>query len=175
MKKRRWLVSVLLVFLMVLQIVVPLKTTSSAVVTERIIPIEAQTYAYKHYKEAVKVVKSYGEYYKVSATQLKDVQLGNPFVIYDLDKSIQDEIYYYPLLDTKGNVILLMSVMGTTEGWSISVSEEWIDELKQIGNINSEFIFYKSGDNLYAEDSQNKFCLSGGIDSKINTFSNKTY
>lgn len=171
---RKCFVSVLLIFLMVFQVFAPLKTASGAMV-ESSIPISAATYAKEHYQEAVEVVKTYDNYYKATATQLENVKLGTPFAIYELDELVQDEIYYYPLLDSKNNIVLLMSVIGTTDGWSISVSEEWVEELKKLGDITSEFIFYKSGDNLYAENKTDEFCIVGRVDSSIDAFRKKTY
>lgn len=96
-------------------------------------------------------------------------------MIYELDGSTQSEIYYYPLLDSKDDIILLLSVMGTTEGWQISASEEWVDELDELGNITDDFIFYKSEDNIYAENKEEGYCVAGKTDVKIKAFRHKSY
>lgn len=173
-KKNKWLVSLLLAFVMVLQTFTPLQA-AGVIVTQGDIPTDAAAYVYNHYEEVVKVVKKFGNNYKATTNQFRNAKLGTPFVIYEINKSVQDEIYYYPLLDSRGKIILLISVMGTTEGWSLSASEEWVDELEELDNITSDFIFYKSGDNLYAENKRDEFCIAGGKDNKIKSFSNKPY
>lgn len=139
------------------------------------IPLEATEYAYEHYEEVLQVIKEYIDWYNVTEEQLINAKLGEPFVIYELNETIQDEIYYYPILDSQNNIILLMSVMGTTEGWSASISEEWVMELNEIDYISSDYIFYKSEDNLYAENKRDEFCVTGEVDSNIESFSEKTY
>jgi len=150
--KKKCCLSLLLVLMMVLQTFLPLKSANAA----------------------VDVVKSYQENYNITASQLKAVQLGSPSVIYELNKSVQDEIYYFPLLDSNKNIILLMSVIGTTTGWSLSASDQWVNDLKKLGNITSDYIFYKSGDNLAAESQNAEYTVTGTADSKINFFSDAT-
>ncbi len=172
--RKRVLISFLLIFVMVFEFSVPL-SVSAVSIAEKVIPKEAENYVYNHYKAAIKSVKMYEQYYSITAEELENVQLGTPFVVYELAESEQDEIYYYPILNSEGNVILLLSVMGTMQGWSISVSEEWVEGLRKIGDISSEVIFYKSEDNVFAEKKGQMFCIAGGRDWNINYFQNKTY
>ena len=180
MSKKRSLFCILLSFILVFQTGILTHAASDVAVTGHVVPIDAETYANAHYREALEVIKQYQQYYQVSNTELEDAKLGIPFVIYEPEKPVQDEIYYYPILDAQDNVILIMSIMGTTKGWNLSVSEEWVDSLKKVGSITSDFIFYKLGDNLYAENAQRRLIISGQIGSKANissfqyeTFQNK--
>lgn len=172
-RKAKKLFGILMIYLVMFQIFVATASVSAA--SDVNIPSGAVKYVESHYESAVSAVKDYSDYYDATAKQLEDVKLGTPFIVYEIGESSQDEIYYYPILDSSDNIILLLSVMGTTDGWRISVSEEWVDDLKQLGKITSEFIFYKSGDNLYAENKQEKFSIEGGIDLKLCNFSNKSY
>lgn len=175
MKKKNRLLCVLLTFAMVFLMITPIYAATDATITGSIVPADAMVYANEHYREALEVIENYQDYYRVSASKLEDAKLGTAFVIYELDKLVQDEIYYYPILDSQNNIILLMSVMGTTQGWSISISEEWVDGLKELDNITSDIVFYKSGDNLCAEDENRTFIIAGEIDSNIGAFQYENY
>ncbi len=68
-------------------------------------------YANEHYREALEVIENHQDYYGLAASELEDATLGTPFVIYELNKSVQDEIYYYPILGSQNlNIIALYSV-----------------------------------------------------------------
>lgn len=175
MKKKNRLLSLLLVIAIVFLMTTPIYAASDDAVTESIVPADARMYANEHYREALEVIENHQNYYGLAASKLEDATLGTPFVIYELNKSVQDEIYYYPILDSQNNIILLLSVMGTTQGWNIAVSEEWVDGLKEIDNITSDIVFYKSGDNLCAEDRNRIYMIEGEVDSNIGAFQYESY
>ncbi|MCI8307512.1 MAG: hypothetical protein HFH14_05615 [Lachnospiraceae bacterium] len=173
MKKiKKFFFAMLLVYLTVFQ-VFGLKVSASS--SDIDIPDSAQKYAESYYESAVSAVREYSENYNVKEGQLDAVKLARPFVVYEIGETTQDEIYYYPILDSTDNIVLLLSVMGTTDGWKISVSEEWVDGLNKIGTITPEYIFYKSEDNIYAENKQEKFCVEGETDLQLCSFSIKPY
>lgn len=174
-KTNKKLVSILMICMMLIQMFSTSVMAYSVGMEEIYIPEEATIYAENHYKEALAVVKKYSEYYNVTDEQLENLRLGKPFVIYELEEEVQDEIYYYPLLDENDNVILLLSVMGTTEDWNICVSEEWVNELNEINITSSEYIFYKSDEGLCAESITEEICLAGEKDAEIKEFSDQSY
>ena len=42
-----------------------------------------------------------------------------------------------------------MNVIGTTTGWCVSFSDEWVDELQKLDVLTSDDNIFKSGDVLY--------------------------
>lgn len=156
----RKLASIFMILVMLL-VMIPSDNVLANSQGENNIPTDATIYAQQHYKELVEAVKMHNEDYNVQEIQYNDVSLGIPFVIYELDTEVQDEIYYYPILGTDGNIILLMCVIGTTEGWNLSASEEWVNELNKIGGIKSDLVFYKVGENLWAEDDKDIYEIIG--------------
>lgn len=156
----RKLASIFMILVMLL-VMIPSDNVLANSQGENNIPTDATIYAQQHYKELVEAVKMHNEDYNVQEIQYNDVSLGIPFVIYELDTEVQDEIYYYPILGTDGNIILLMCVIGTTEGWNLSASEEWVNELNKIGGIKSDLVFYKLGENLWAEDDKDIYEIIG--------------
>lgn len=156
----RKLASIFMILVMLL-VMIPSDNVLANSQGENNIPTDATIYAQQHYKELVEAVKMHNEDYNVQEIQYNDVSLDIPFVIYELDTEVQDEIYYYPILGTDGNIILLMCVIGTTEGWNLSASEEWVNELNKIGGIKSDLVFYKLGENLWAEDDKDIYEIIG--------------
>lgn len=95
-------------------------------------------------------------------------------MVYDLDKADQDEIYYYPIT-IDGKIVMVLSVMGTSEGYSLSVSEEMVKELNELEYTKNRYIFLKSGENLVAENSHNDVCVKGKKTYKISQFCKNSY
>lgn len=175
MRKKHRLLGILLAFIMVFQMAMLAHATSSVTKADCVVPADAEAYANAHYREALQVVEEFQDTYEVSDSELENAKLGSPFVIYEPDKSVQDEIYYYPILDSQDNIILLMCIMGTTQGWNLSISEEWVDGLQQVGDITTDVVFYKTGDILYAENEQRSYIIAGGVDSGTSSFQRESY
>lgn len=57
--------------------------------------------------------------------------IGTPFVIYAPTEYNWNSVYYYPLINDE-KIVLLISLINTNYGWSISASEEMVDELNLI-------------------------------------------
>lgn len=96
-----------------------------------IVPEDAINYAYQHYKDILSDGLSFNiSMEKDKNNSVKSIKLGTPFVVYEMDCKKQDEIYFFPIIDNQNTIITLMSVIGTTNGWTCSFSEEWVDEIK---------------------------------------------
>ncbi len=138
-------------------------------------PKSASEYANENYEGAIEAVKQFDNAYHFTKEQLDTVKLGEPFVVNDINMESQIEIYYYPILDDSDRVIFLLSVVNTSYGWSHSISEEWVSGLNTIGQITPDFVFYKSEENLYAENQNNIYVVQGSDDVHIKFYSLKDY
>lgn len=105
------------------------------------IPADAQQFAEDNYCDLIMAGQE--DYsYNISETNKNKLILESPFVLYDKDETVWDEIYYYPI-SYKDKIILVMSVINTTAGWALSASEEFVKELNDLE---------------YQKDSVNTFC-----------------
>ncbi len=128
-------------------------------ITERI-PKSATQFVHQNYKEIIDVVMLHIDQFNVESSNLIDLKLGNPYVIYDLDIDKQDEIYFYPVLKDH-TVVLVISIMGTTNGWNLSANEDMVSKLNKISYDKMDYIFYESNGNIVAENSEVFSVLSG--------------
>lgn len=82
--------------------------------------------------------------------------VGKPFVVYNEDLNVQEQILYYPVAvtDTK-KVVAVISLMNTTVGWRYCIDTDWVDELNQSHYMNSQedFIFYFSNEKFVVQKS----------------------
>lgn len=85
------------------------------------VPVEVQNLVNVRYQEMVELIKNKNIDFDVTLQSLQNTQLGSPFLVLDENTSSQDEIYYFPIVNGKGEVVLVMSVMGTDEGWRLAM------------------------------------------------------
>jgi len=163
-------------FLVVLLITfIPINAMAAETTIALKIPEGATKFVSENYKDIVEVVKDYKNEFNVSSYDLNNITLGKPYVIYNLDETQQDEIYYYPILNSNSEIILTLCITGTTEGWGLSISEEMSDELNSINYLSEEFIFYESADNIVAENSRGIINLSGKANEKCRVYEAKDF
>lgn len=148
MKKK--IICVIMAFVMMIEMAcVPFESQAKEV-SFGVIPREAVEYAEENMKCVYpeSLTTCFDDEWGVSEED--ELELGNPFVVYD-DAEVQDEVYYFPLVDKSGSIKKMMSVIGTTDGWTCAFSSEWIDEVKN--NIGDRTIdeYYMTSDRLYSE------------------------
>ena len=172
-KKRS--IAFLVISIIFFQMLLPIKCMASETISEINIPQEASEYANTHIAGLVDAVELYADNYDLSTNQLTNIYIGSPFVIYEVLQFAQDEIYYYPVYDKNQELIAVLSVMGTTDGWCVSMSQEWVSDLRTLAPSNSAYLFYKIGDDLYVENSLIKYHIDGSNEVEDNSFSRKSY
>lgn len=79
--------------------------------------------------------------------------LGNPFIIIGSDVGAYWEKYYYPVI-IDGNITFIVSVIGTTDGWSLCMSQEFVDDLKKIEYLNNKYSVFKLSGNRIIPNSE---------------------
>lgn len=141
------------------------------------IPAGAYQYVNSNYLDSLQVFDTYDDELNIEENELANYTLGNPFIIYNLNESQQqNEIYYFPIFNCNNQVVLVFSVIGTDVGWTHCVSEEMVDALNEINySTYSNYIFYKSDNNLVAEDKNKLYIMTGSADSSINNFSSMRF
>lgn len=141
------------------------------------VPSAANIFAKNNYQDALSVVRSYLGDFDIQIDELNAATLGNPFVIYNTDTDTQDAIYYFPII-AQQKVIIIMNVINTTRGWSLSLSQDMVDELNDIGYANhpQNYIFYIENEKVIAEQSTNKLeLLKMSLQEKGNSTKHKDF
>lgn len=150
--------------------------TKSGQINENVsVPNDAAQYIQEKYSDIVELAKLYQEAFQLDGTTLHDLTIGEPYVILDLDETQQDELYYYPILDAEDKIILVVSVMGTTEGWNLSISTEMTEELNNIEYVENNFVFLESEDNIVAESKDDAIVIEGEENEIIEEYTDLDY
>lgn len=134
-------------------------------ITEQI-PLEASKFALAKYQEIIRA--SYGYYETLASDNPNDYSLGKPYVIYNYDEDIWQEIYYYPIY-YKTETVLIISVIGTENGWIISASDEMVEYLNSITNFqHGNWLFYIQNGDLYHQNVETNRHRTNAIAQKMN-------
>ena len=127
---KRKLKSLLMVLIILVALISPSNVNAADSNFDIQIPLDAEQFAKDRYLDVIDIFEKYAD--NISFIGESNYSLGAPFVIYDLDTEYQTERYYFPVLDEKDEVILMIIINGTTVGWGLTASEEMVDELNQI-------------------------------------------
>ncbi|MGF7144883.1 hypothetical protein HNQ56_003316 [Anaerotaenia torta] len=73
---------------------VPNKALASEEKISSGIPKSATQFINEKHKDIIEVDKSYNSYFNIKSDDLNNITIGEPYVIYDLDQTSQDEIYH---------------------------------------------------------------------------------
>ena len=173
MKKRKLKTLCLFLVIVVMFSGITLNNVSAKAISEKM-SAEVTTYITDKIEAKTKqvVVDDFGDIQNVSMdysnslgidkNDMKNISIGNPFIIYSLSDSNQSEIYYYPIIDNRDNkVVITVDVMKMTDSWTYSIGTEYVEYLNKINYTNSEYIFYSYGDYIYSDDGNKSTVLYG--------------
>lgn len=173
MKKK--IVLLILTIAMAIQMFVVNDQVYAANSSEITYPLDSVIYAKENYIGIIEAVKQYSSNFRIERNQLDNIRLGKPFIIYKANENVQDEMYYYPVLDAQDNIVLLICIIGTTDGWRISATEELVQQLNNIEHFDSNYILYVTDDGIYAENKGNKIVLESSGECDNNSFDKYSY
>lgn len=88
---------------------------------------EAFMYAQDYYKKIANFVFKSQEQFQTNIDDVSDLELGEGYIIYDASKAIQESSYYFPVYENN-EVVLVVNVIESNEGWNISVGTDEIEE-----------------------------------------------
>ena len=101
------------------------------------------------------------ELYGVEIKNTCNLRVGNGFIIYNCDESIEAvESYYFPLIydDT---IIAIINITKNDSCWSMGASKEYVDAINKLDR-KSKYIIYYNDKNIYAINEFNKVVLIQG-------------
>ena len=124
------------------------------------IPSDATKYAVEKVSEVVEAVKLYYESFE---NQDMEYSLGIPFVIYSSTNNAWNSVYYYPLIQDN-SIALIISIIDTNYGWTLSASQEMVEELNEINYaMDSSWIFYEENNDIIALSEKEKKVITEDI------------
>ena len=100
--------------------------------TSEIVPTEAYKMASNYYKDMLQILID--EAFENIICDIDEVCLGTPFVIIECDSEQQDAIYYFPIVQ-QDNILAVLNIINTSQGYSASLDLELVTFLN---NINYE-------------------------------------
>lgn len=142
--------------------------SKSYAVDEQIVSVFKEQYE----SDVLTLAKSYANDFGINE---KNLYIGTPFIINDLDEELQDEVYYFPILSEKNEICVIASLMGTTGGWRMSISTEFAEALNGIDFADNQYILCESDENIVAIGINNDIVLEGTENREIQKFENETY
>ncbi|SEW10270.1 hypothetical protein [[Clostridium] fimetarium] len=131
-------------------------------------------YDYEPYNNMLEVVKSMLDIFNIKPSNLNNLTIGTPFIIYELDRDDQDGIFHYPVFDND-KVILNVSIMVVTSGLSISIDQDMVPQLNSINYASGSCIFYESNGSIVAESSNQNIYLAGNENKLCREFANLSF
>lgn len=122
-----------------------------------LVPTEANMFAETYYKDLIEASLPY--FPVLTSDDINQYELKSPYVVYDYDDN-NPEIYYYPVT-LNDNIVMVISIVETTEGYSISGSEEMVDGLNNIDYVSesNDIVFYENGCEIDAETENGIFLV----------------
>ena len=126
------------------------------------IPSEANDYVAENYTYILEVVKDNLPLFDLEPQQLENIYIGNPYTIYNINNDSENEIYYYPIVDRSNDeIVMIINIVGTTNGWSMSVDQNFVEQLNKMDFLNNDYILYADEDATVAENNKESVLISG--------------
>lgn len=133
---------------------------------------QALLYVMHSQDEIYNVLKECKEYLDISDTSTQNLHFASPFIILDLDDSIQETAFIFPLLDKDNEIIACITTIGSDKNdWKFCIDTEYKEGLSKI-NLNSKYYVIESDENIFICQDNKLIPLIGIANSKINSFAN---
>lgn len=102
---------------------------------------DAEEYANENYMGMVQTaVEGMQEEMGISISDMSNISMGEPYYIYDVRKELQSARFYFPIYD-ENQIILMLHVNYTSEGWKVTMDTEYTDVLSELDYKNTQCIF----------------------------------
>lgn len=135
------------------------------------IPLEANDYVVENYSYILEVVKDNLPLFDLEPSQLENIYIGKPYTIYNISDDSDNEIYYYPVVDSLNDeIVLIINIIGTTTGWSMSVDQNFVTQLNKIDFLNNDYILYANEEATVAENNSESVLISGIKNAKMKKY-----
>lgn len=112
----------------------------------------ADLYVKNNCDEIIYVTRELADCFDSTKSQWDSLSIGESYVVSKKGEDTQEEIYYYPLINGD-DIVLVLSVFHTTDGWRYSFSEDMVSQLNYIDFENNQenYVFYYEENQLIIE------------------------
>ncbi|MBD5134713.1 MAG: hypothetical protein HDT39_01930 [Lachnospiraceae bacterium] len=141
---------------------------------EDYIPEEAYNYAKENYRNGLGVILDNVDLYGISG-KVDDFQLCDPYIVYDVEKEVQEPLYYFPIKNSQEKIVLVMAIFLTENGWSDSISGCMADELNDKRYLEEECLIYGDSDEICVENEENQPDIEKVDGAEIQKFTKKEF
>lgn len=141
-----------------------------------LIPDEANRYVDANYQYILDVVEDNLYLFDLQSSQMKNIYIGEPYVIYNINNDCDNEIYYYPVVDkSKDEIILIINLIGTTDGWSMSIDQNFVEQLNKIDYLDNSYIIYSNDESTIAENDDESVMIEGSKNTEMKIYEKKSH
>ena len=110
------------------------------------IPKEATDYIEDNYLDIISVTQNGNSELAQLELNWDSLKVCEPFIVDRLDIEYQDEIYYYPIADDKDKIWFVIALANTTNGWCMTLNQEYVDDLNKADYIDKSAVIYAQKD-----------------------------
>lgn len=138
------------------------------------VPADAYSYALENYRDGLGVILDNVELYGISG-EIDDFEICAPYIVYDVEKEVQEPLYYFPIKNNQEKIVLVMAVFLTESGWSDSISGCMADELNDKNYLEDECLIYGDSDEICVENEDNQADTERVDGAEIEKFTKKDF
>lgn len=112
----------------------------------------ASEYVLTHFDELLEILED--DKLFQTRTEADDLfELGTPFIIYHADEEMQEEIFYYPIVDvTKGKVVYLIEAIKKDGIYICNLLDHLVDALNRVDYVTDGGVVYLIGKDIYIDN-----------------------
>lgn len=148
-------------------------STASKENFSKFLPSGANSIALEEYRTIVEYAGEYKEAFGLKDEDFKNVKIGEPFCIFAIEDSSQSPVYYYPIINSKNEFVLMLTVINTNHTWQCSIDSELVSDLNKINYYHDDYIFYKVNDGIVAQGKDSMHNII--VPTSNNPYSNLSY
>ena len=135
---------------------------------------DANVHAKENYQLVLKIVLDREDLYGITGS-VDEFKLCEPYIVYDVEKEVQDPLFYFQISDSNENIVLVMAVFYTEDRWSNSISKDISEELNSSNYLDEECLIYGDSDDICIEKSNGKIQEENVDGKEIEEFVNKSF
>jgi hypothetical protein len=116
------------------------------------VPNEVEDYVKDNFENFIYVAKEFQQYSTYQIDDESKLSIGDPYIIY-MPNEIQDEVYYYPIINkNEGRILFIVGIIGTVNGYTYEVNDNMVNDLNKADYVNGNCVIYKYGYGVYVEN-----------------------
>lgn len=116
------------------------------------VPNEVKDYVKDNFENFIYVAKDFQQYSTYQIDDESKLSIGDPYIVFRPNE-IQDEVYYYPIINkNEGRILFIVGIIGTENGYTYEINDNMVNDLNKADYVNGNCVIYKYGDGIYVEN-----------------------